>query len=420
MKLVLSMAIIAIIVLITLLFPVHENPPIRVGILHSLTGTMASSEKPVVDATLLAIDQINRSGGLLGRKIEAVVADGKSDGPSFAREAERLIVNEHVSVIFGCWTSASRKHVKAVVEKYNNLLFYPVQYEGLEHSANIFYTGATPNQQIIPAVYWAIQHLGKRIYLIGSDYVFPRVANWLIRKQVKALGGTIVGERYLLLGDTDVHATVAEIAALHPDVVLNTINGDTNTAFFQALNSAGLDANAQPVLSFSMGESEIANMNNNQLMTGYYVAADYFQSIDNDENRLFVRAFQQKYGDTKVVSAPMEAAWVGTQLWANAVTAAGTDRAEVIRDMLHHQSLRAPEGIIAIDHDSQHTWKTARIGRLLANGQLAIRWTSEAHIAPEPFPAYVSKRAAVQFLDALQQGWHGEWAAPTRKAVKQP
>jgi len=410
-KYIISLIIVASVAAMILLFSDQEQAPIRVGVLHSLTGTMAISEKPVVDATLLAIEQINNSGGLLGRRIEAVVVDGKSDWPTFAREAERLIVEEKVSVIFGCWTSASRKYVKRVVEKYNHLLFYPVQYEGLEQSPNVIYTGATPNQQIAPAVHWAMENLGKRVYLIGSDYVFPRVANWLIRKQVKLLGGTVVGESYLLLGDTDVETVVSDIEKLQPDVIFNTINGDTNSAFFHAFDKSGLDATTHPVMSFSVGESELAQMNGDNIMVSHYAAWSYFQNIDNDENRMFVRDFQQLYGKERVLSDPMEAAWMGVKLWASAVTSAETDNTQVITETVLHRSMKAPEGIVSIDQTTQHTWKMARIGKILQNGQFDIRWTSNGPIRPEPFPSYVTKFEAKSYLEALKHSWNGRWAA---------
>ena len=224
------------------------------GVLHSLSGTMAISEKSVVDATLLAIGEINEQGGLLGRKIEPVVADGKSDWPTFASEAERLIAQEEVSTVFGCWTSASRKTVKPVFEKHDHLLFYPVQYEGLEACPNIVYTGAAPNQQIIPAVRWCFEHLGRKFFLVGSDYVFPRTANEIIRDQLRSLHGEIVGEQYILLGSEDVQDAVQSIVAAKPDVILNTINGDTNVAFFRELRAAGITPEKIPTMSFSIAD----------------------------------------------------------------------------------------------------------------------------------------------------------------------
>jgi urea transport system substrate-binding protein len=257
---------------------------IKVGILHSLTGTMAGSEKEVVDATKMAIDEINSAGGLLGKKIEPVVADGRSDWPTFAREAERLITQEKVAVVFGCWTSASRKTVKPVFEKHNHLLFYPVQYEGLEQSKNIIYTGAAPNQQIIPAVKWAFDNVGKRMFLVGSDYVFPRTANEIIKEQVKSLKGEIAGEEYVLLGSNQVDAIVKKIVDTKPDVILNTINGDTNVAFFKALRAAGITPQKIPTMSFSLAEAELTAMGSKEL-AGDYASWNYFQAIDSKQNQ---------------------------------------------------------------------------------------------------------------------------------------
>jgi len=215
-----------------------EEGPIKVGVLHSLSGTLAISETSVVDATLLAIEEINDKGGILGRPVEPIVVDGASDWQKFAREAERLITEEKVSVIFGCWTSACRKTIKPVIERNHHLLFYPVQYEGLEASPNIIYTGAAPNQQIIPAVKWASDNLGTRFFLVASDYVFPRSANAIIKDQVSILGGEILGEEYIVLGSSDVEKAIEGIVKTQPDVILNTINGDTNVAFFRELKSA--------------------------------------------------------------------------------------------------------------------------------------------------------------------------------------
>ncbi|MBL4775895.1 MAG: urea ABC transporter substrate-binding protein [Mariprofundus sp.] len=403
--------VIAIVVALVALYPEKELPPIKVGILHSLTGTMAISEKPVMQATLLAVEQINAKGGLLGRKVEAVVVDGQSDWPTFARQAEYLIVDEKVSVVFGGWTSASRKTVKPIFEQYNHLLFYPVQYEGLEQSPNIIYTGAAPNQQIIPAVSWALKEFGSRIYLVGSDYVFPRVANWLIAKQVSMLGGSIIGQYYLPLGSRDVQDIIQDIQRLKPDVVMNSINGDSNVALFHALSQAGIQAKDIPVLSFSMGEAELAHMQADHV-SGHYAAWNYFQSIDSQQNHDFVAAYQTRFGADLPLSDPMQAAWAGVHLWAKAVQAAQSDDHAVVRQTIAHQSILAPEGVISIDAKTQHTWKTARIGRIRADGQFDILWSSEAPLRPSPYPAMVSKQQADEFLQQLYDGWDQHWALP--------
>jgi urea transport system substrate-binding protein len=377
--------------------------PIRVGVLHSLTGTMAISETSVRDATLLAIEELNAAGGVLGRRIESVVADGRSDWPMFAREAERLITSEQVAVVFGCWTSASRKTVKPVFEKYDHLLFYPVQYEGLEQSPNIIYTGAAPNQQIIPAVKWSFDHLGKQFFLVGSDYVFPRTANAIIKAQVLALGGTIVGEEYLRLGSREVEAAVQKIAASRPTVILNTINGDSNVAFFEALRRAGITADRIPTVSFSLAEDELRHMDA-RTMAGDYAAWNYFQSVDSPENRRFVQAFRARYGQNRVTDDPMEAAYFGVKLWALAVGSARTTKVSEVRKALRYQSLAAPEGIVSLDPVTQHTWKVVRIGKIRADGQFEIVWSSQDPVRPIPYPTFRTKPEWEAFLTELQTG----------------
>ena len=308
-----------------------SGPPVRVGVLHSLSGTMALSEKPVVDATLLAIDEINKQGGVLGRPVEAVVEDGASDWPTFARLADKLITKDKVSTVFGCWTSASRKTVKPLFEQHDHLLFYPVQYEGLENSPNIIYTGAAPNQQILPAVKWCCSFLGKkRLFLVGSDYVFPRCANAIIRDQAAALGGEIIGEEYLLLGSQDTAGVVTKIAAAQPDIILNTINGDANVAFFRGLRAAGITAEKIPTISFSLAEEELTTLDTKDLV-GDYAACNYFMSINRPQNHAFVRRFQAKFGPHRVTTDPMEAAYFGVHLWAKAVEAAGSTDVRAIR-----------------------------------------------------------------------------------------
>ncbi len=391
------------------------GPPIKIGLLHSLTGTMAVSEKAVVDATLLALEEINAKGGLLNRrKLVPVIADGASDWPTFAREARRLIEQEHVQVVFGCWTSASRKTVRPIFEAADHLLFYPVQYEGLETSPNIFYTGACPNQQIIPAVKWAFDKIGKRYFLVGSDYVFPRTANAIIRDQVQALRGEIAGEEYLRLGSTDVKSLVEKIVAAHPDVILNTINGDSNIAFFAALRAAGVTPASIPTISFSISENELVAMDR-PAMAGDYAAWNYFQSLPTDENQQFIQRFRARFGANRVISDPMETAYFGVQLWAQAVQEAGDPSPRATRVALRDQSLHAPEGAVITDPDTQHTWRNVRIGRIRADGQFDIVWESGKPVRPVPYPVYRSPLEWNDFLQALQHGWGGRWSAPDGK-----
>jgi urea transport system substrate-binding protein len=391
---------------------VPTGRPIRVGILHSLSGTLASSESPVVDATLLAIEEINRAGGLLGRPVEAVIRDGHSDEAVFAAEAERLITREQVATVFGCWSSSCRKTVKPIFEECDHLLIYPVQYEGIEESPNVFYLGAAPNQQIIPAVNWAITVKGKRrFFLVGSDYVFPRTANAIIRDALRELGVEPVGEEYLALGESDTKALVAKIAAAGPDVILNTINGDSNLSFFKELRRAGITPETAPTISFSIGEAEMRNLNLSH-MAGDFAAWNYFQSLGSDENLEFVHNFQAKYGQQRVLTDPMEAAYVGVKLWASAVTEARSDKPADIRRALENRRWHAPEGEVRIDPTTQHAFKTPRIGKITAEGQFEVVWTAAKPEPPQPYPPTRTAEEWKAFLNDLYKGWGERWAAP--------
>jgi urea transport system substrate-binding protein len=385
--------------------------PIRVGVLHSFSGTMAISERSVAEATLLAIDEINGAGGLLGRKLEPVLADGRSDWPTFAAEAQRLITEAEAQVIFGCWTSASRKSVKPVVERHRHLLFYPVQYEGLEASPHIVYTGSAPNQQILPGVKWAFDHLGQSFFLVGSDYVFPRTANAIIKDQLAALGGQVLGEAYVLLGSTDIQEVVRTIVRARPAVILNTINGDSNVAFFRELRAAGVTPEHIPTMSFSIAEHELQTLGVRE-MAGDYAAWSYFQSVESPDNASFVRRFKERYGADRVTDDPIEAGYVGVYLWAQGARDAGTPEPAAVRRTIGNQSLNAPQGIVYVDAENQHTWKTVRIGRIREDGQFAILWTSERAIRPLPYPSFRLKPEWDIFLDGLYRGWGGQWANP--------
>ena len=301
-----------------------SGPPVNVGVLNSLTGTMGASGSATIDATLLAIDEVNQAGGVLGRPVVPIVRDTHSHVENFAPEAERLITDDKVSVIFGCWTSSGRKTVVPIVENHNNLLVYPRSYEGIEESPNVFYLGSTPNQQIMPAVQWANDTLKKRrFFLVGSDYVFPRIANEIIKLQIEEIGAELAGEAYRPLGSRDFDAIAADIAAAKPDCILSTVSGDSTVAFFHALRKAGVTPAQTPTISFSIGEEEILHLDVGQV-AGDYAAGSYFQSIDSEENRRFVEKFRAKFGPQRVLTDPMEAAYMGVKLWAAAVNEAGS------------------------------------------------------------------------------------------------
>lgn len=366
----------------------RTHAPVRIGVLHSLSGTMALSEAPLVDAVRLAVEEVNRSGGVNGAPVEMVVADCRSDAAYCAQQAERLIAQEGVRALFGCWTSVCRKAVKGVVERHHHLLFYPLQYEGLERSPDIFYTGAAPNQQVIPMVNWALQQRGRRAFLIGSDYVFPRTANRIVRELLSAQGAEALAERYVPLGERDFAAVVHEIAALHPDFVVNTLNGDSNRYFFAALQEAGLSATEIPVFSTSLAEAEMTAIGG-RLTAGHYVAWNYFQSLPGQANTEFVARFRQRFGSQRVLDDPMEASYIGVQLWAHAANSAGTLDLPTVKNVLGATTLSAPEGIVAVDAGTHHLWKTVRIGRARVDGQVDVVWQSPCDIAPAPFPFFM-------------------------------
>ncbi|MCL4496850.1 MAG: urea ABC transporter substrate-binding protein [Deltaproteobacteria bacterium] len=368
--------------------------PIYVGVLHSLTGTMAMSEIPVKNATLLAIDQINAKGGLLGRKIVPVIEDGASEPSTFAQKAKDLILKHHVSAIFGCWTSASRKAVLPVVQEYDNLLFYPVQYEGLEDSKNIIYLGSTPNQQIMPAVSWLLKKGYKKFYLIGSNYVFPRVANMIIKEQLKAEGGTVVGEQYTPLGSTDFSTIITKIKSAKPDVIFNTLNGSSNVAFFKQLMSAGITPKDIPVMSVSIAEVEVQGIGPKYLV-GDYAAWNYFMSMKSKRNAAFIKDYQAKFGKNAVVDNPMEAGYFGVYLWAAAVKKAGSTNINKVRQAIRGISFKAPQGLVKVDPINNQTWQKVLIGQVEPNGQFKIVWKSSKSVRPKPFPSLISDEKVI-------------------------
>ncbi|WP_432931712.1 urea ABC transporter substrate-binding protein [Microbispora sp. CA-135349] len=357
---------------------------IKVGILHSLSGTMAISEVTVRDAELLAIDEINAAGGVLGRKLEPVVEDGASDWPTFAEKATKLIAQDKVAAVFGGWTSASRKAMLPVFEKRKALLWYPVQYEGLESSPYIFYTGATTNQQIVPGLDYLKEQGKKKLFLVGSDYVFPRTANKIIKAYAAANGMEILGEEYTPLGHTEYSTLVNKIVEAKPDAVFNTLNGDSNVAFFKQLKSTGIGADRMPVMSVSVAEEEVKGIGVDNV-AGQLVAWNYYQTTDTPANEKFVAAFKAKYGADKVTSDPMEAGYNAVYLWAEAVKKAGSTDVEAVKKAAGGVGLDRPEGKVTIDGDNQHVYKTARIGVVQPDGQIKEVWNSGEPIKPDPY-----------------------------------
>ena len=357
---------------------------VKVGLLNSLSGTMAISEVTVHNALLLAVKEINAAGGVLGKKLKPISQDGASDWPTFAEKAQTLITDDKVVATFGCWTSASRKAVKPVFERNKSLLFYPVQYEGLEQSPYIFYIGATTNQQIIPALDYLKKQGLTKLYLVGSDYVFPRTANKEIRAYAKANGMEIMGEDYAPLGSTEFSTIVNKVKDAGADAVFNTLNGDSNVAFFKEYKSAGLTAKSLPVLSVSIAEEEVKSIGT-QYLEGQLTAWNYYQTTPGAANEKFVKAYQAAYGKDKPTSDPMEAAYISVYLWKEMVEKAGSFDVTKVRAASDGIELDAPEGKVTVDGATQHVYKTARIGKVGSDGLITEVWNSGKPIEPDPY-----------------------------------
>ncbi|MBG0742467.1 MAG: urea ABC transporter substrate-binding protein [Cylindrospermopsis raciborskii KL1] len=377
---------------------------IKVGILHSLSGTMAISEKSVVDAENLAIKEINAQGGVLGKQIEAITEDGASNWDTFREKATKLIEQDKVAVVFGCWTSASRKNVKPVFEDKDHMLWYPVQYEGQECSKNIFYTGAAPNQQIEPSVDWLLKNKGKEFFLVGSDYVFPRTANTIIKAQLEALGGKTVGEDYLPLGNVEVTPIIAKIKQALPNggVIYNTLNGDSNVAFFKQLKGAGLTPDKYPSMSVSIAEEEVKAIGV-EYLKGHYAAWNYFQTVDTPANKKFVEAFKKEYGADRVLNDPMEAAYIAVYLWKQSVEKAGSTDLAKVRQAAYGQTIDAPEGKVTMN-GNHHISKIVRIGEVRDDGLFKIIYATPAPVEPIPWNQYVKET----------KGFACDWSDPAK------
>jgi urea transport system substrate-binding protein len=387
--------------------PTASGDTIKVGILHSLSGTMAISEKSVVDAENLAIKEINAAGGVLGKQIEAITEDGASDWPTFNEKAKKLIDQDKVVTIFGCWTSASRKAVLPTFESKNHMLWYPVQYEGQECSKNVFYTGAAPNQQIEPSVEWLLKNKGKDFFLVGSDYVFPRTANTIIKAQLEALGGKTVGEDYIPLGGTEVTPIISKIKAALPNggVIYNSLNGDSNVAFFKQLQGAGLGPDKYPSMSVSIAEEEVKAIGV-EYLKGHYAAWNYFQTVETPESKKFVEAFKKEYDDERVVNDPMEAAYIMVYLWKQAVEKAGTaDDLEKVRTAALGQTFDAPEGKVTLENN-HHLAKVVRIGQVREDGLFDIVFDTKTAVKPVPWNQFVkdTKGFACDWSDPAKGG----------------
>jgi urea transport system substrate-binding protein len=371
---------------------------IKVGVLHSLSGTMAISETTLKDTVLMMVDDINKKGGLLGKKVEAVVVDPASNWPLFAEKARELIQKDGVAVVFGCWTSVSRKSVLPVFEELNGLLFYPVQYEGEESSNNVFYTGAAPNQQAIPAVEYLMGKEGgevKRWVLEGTDYVYPRTTNKILEAFLKAKGVAAddIMINYTPFGFSDWQTEVAAIkkfaSAGKKTAVVSTINGDANVPFYKELANAGIKASDIPVVAFSVGEEELSGIDTKNLV-GHLAAWNYFESVKNPTNDAFIKEWHAFIkSDKRVTNDPMEATYIGFKMWAQAVAQAGTTEVSAVRQAMYGQKVQAPSGFMAVMNTNHHLSKPVMIGEIQPNGQFEVVWQTKQAIKADAWSPFL-------------------------------
>ena len=361
---------------------------VTVGILHSITGTMAISETGSTQAEKLAIKQINESGGVLGRQIKYIQEDGASDWPTFAEKSRKLLLKDKVAAVMGCWTSASRKAVLPVFEQYNGMLFYPTFYEGLEESPNVIYTGQEATQQILEGIDWAVKTKGaKTFYLLGSDYIWPRTSMKIARKHIEKLGLKVVGEEYYPLGHTQFNSVINKVKLKKPDVIFAAVVGGSNVAFYKQVNAAGIDWRKEKptMLTISVTEDEILGIGGENIV-GAYASMKYFQSLPNENNVAFVKAFKEMWGDDIVIGDVTQAAYLGPWIWKYAVEKAGSFDIDKLKEVLPGIELTmAPEGYVKV-HENHHLWSKTRIGRARTDGQFDVVYESEGLIEPDPFP----------------------------------
>ena len=385
--------------------PVHAQDTIKVGILHSLSGTMAISESALKETALMTIAEINAKGGVMGKKLEPVVVDPASNWPLFAEKARQLLTQDKVAVVFGCWTSVSRKSVLPVFKELNGLIFYPVQYEGEELEKNVFYTGAAPNQQAIPAVEYLMSKDGggaKRFYLLGTDYVYPRTTNKILRAFLKSKGVAEkdIEEVYTPFGHGDYQTIVANIkkfSAGGKTAVISTINGDSNVPFYKELGNAGLKATNVPVVAFSVGEEELRGVDTKPLV-GHLAAWNYFMSLKNPENDAFIKMYRQWAQTSKLPNAekvvtndPMEATYIGIHMWKQAVEKAKSTDVDKVIAAMAGQTFKAPSGFIAtMDEKNHHLHKPVFIGEVKGDGQFNVVWKTKGPVRAAPWSPYIA------------------------------
>ena len=369
-----------------------KDNSITVGILFSESGNMADSEQPVMRATLLAINEINDNGGVQGKKLIPIIYDAESNASKYGDLAKKMITEDHVTVIFGCWTSLSRKIVKPIVEKYNNLLIYPTQTEGVEESDNIIYLGATPNQQVVPAAFWMFQHYGKKAYFVGSDYISPFVIHEILDHRTTQEGGKILGSKYLPLGRMDVDPIIEDIISKKPDFIFNIFNGSTNTAFFNRLYdmTTAKGIKRPPVMSFSLSGATMHKIGMHK-MIGDYSTWSYFLTENNQKNHEFLASYDKEYGSIDDVNDPAVTSYSGVYLWAQACNQAPSLQPSAVRDFMLNQSISSPAGVIYIDPKTAYAWRSVEIAHINKQGSYDIIWRSNEPIEPIVYPDFKNK-----------------------------
>ena len=389
----------------------EARAPIVVGLIHSQTGPLAISERSLLDAEVLALEEINAKGGVAGRKLKWEMADGRSDPAAFASQALRLIEKDKVDVLVGGWTAECRRAMLEVVEKQGSLLIFPANFEGIERSSHAIYAGGSANQVVLPAVRWCFDALkAKKFFVVGTEEVWSRVASEIARDGIKAAGGELAGESYLPLVGGDAQALVEAIRSAKPDVVLNALVGDSNVPFYAAFRRAGLTPETLPVVAFALAEDELRRFPPGDV-TGHYSAFSYIQGLDRPENVDFVRKFKARHGDSRAISDTMVSAYDGVMLWAQAADEAGTGDPKVVSTRFDRQSLDAPEGVVTIDPDSRIAWRPFCLGKARADGQFDLAWSIAKPIQPVTFVATRPKSQWRALLDGLKARWGGRWSS---------
>ena len=390
---------------------VEARPPIVVGLIHSQTGLLAISERSLIEAEVLALEEVNAQGGVAGRPLKWTIADGRSDPLSFASQAVRLIEKEKAEVLIGGWTAECRKAMIAVVEERGNLLIFPASFEGIERSSHVVYVGGAANQSVLPAVRWCFDTLkARKFFVVGSEEIWSRVAAEQAKDAVKAAGGVLAGEAYLPLVGGDGAGLIDQIRSARPDVVMNTMVGDSNLPFYSAFKRAGFTSEKLPIVAFAVAEDELRRFDSGDVI-GHYSAFSYYQGLDRPENLDFVRKFKAKYGEDRVLSDTMVSAYNCVMIWAQTANEAQTADPKVVMDRFDRQSINAPEGIVTIDPESRVAWRPFYLGKARADGQFDLAWSIPKPILPV---TYVATRSKVQWqalLDELKTQWGGRWSS---------